>query len=311
MKRMKKILLALLVMALLLTTACGSGSEKSASATEAVYDKVEYPAEEVPTAEPSLTEEDFQVTGAVETNRKLIRSASMTLETLHFDQTIADVTALVSRLGGYMESTRIEGESAYSSYSNERSAEFIARVPVSSYDTAQEELAQLGSVRERSENAEDVTDQYYDVQAELDALKIQQERLLTMMEQADKMEDLIALEEALTNVRTRINERTSAIRRYDGLIEYATIRLSINEVVEYSERIEKPATFGQRIAETFKGSLDFIRAFGETIVLGIVAVGPFVLVYGGGIALVVVIVLMCVRAGKRRKKTAGNPEEKK
>ena len=43
MKRMKKILLALLVMALLLTTACGSGSEKSASATEAVYDKVEYP----------------------------------------------------------------------------------------------------------------------------------------------------------------------------------------------------------------------------------------------------------------------------
>ena len=85
MKRMKKILLALLVMALLLTTACGSGSEKSASATEAVYDKVEYPAEEewaepLPTAEPSLTEEDFQVTGAVETNRKLIRSASMTLE---------------------------------------------------------------------------------------------------------------------------------------------------------------------------------------------------------------------------------------
>ncbi len=316
MKRMKKILLALLVMALLLITACGSGSEKSASATEAVYDKVEYPAEEewaepLPTAEPSLTEEDFQVTGAVETNRKLIRSASMTLETLHFDQTIADVTALVSRLGGYMESTRIEGESAYSSYSNERSAEFIARVPVSSYDTAQEELAQLGSVRERSENAEDVTDQYYDVQAELDALKIQQERLLTMMEQADKMEDLIALEEALTNVRTRINERTSAIRRYDGLIEYATIRLSINEVVEYSERIEKPATFGQRIAETFKGSLDFIRAFGETIVLGIVAVGPFVLVYGGGIALVVVIVLLCVRAGKRRKKAAGNPEEKK
>ena len=223
-----------------------------------------YPAEEewaepLPTAEPSLTEEDFQVTGAVETNRKLIRSASMTLETLHFDQTIADVTALVSRLGGYMESTRIEGESAYSSYSNERSAEFIARVPVSSFDTVQEELAQFGSVRERSENAEDVTDQYYDVQAELDALKIQQERLLTMMEQADKMEDLIALEEALTNVRTRINERTSAIRRYDGLIEYATIRLSINEVVEYSERIEKPATFGQRIAETFKGSLDFIR----------------------------------------------------
>ena len=108
MKRMKKILLALLVMALLLTTACGNGSEKSASATEAVYDKVEYPAEEE-WAEPSLTEEDFQVTGAVETNRKLIRSASMTLETLHFDQTIADVTALVSRLGGYMESTRIEG----------------------------------------------------------------------------------------------------------------------------------------------------------------------------------------------------------
>lgn len=69
---------------------------------------------------------------------------------------------------------------------------------MSSYDTAQEELAQFGSVRERSENAEDVTDQYYDVQAELDALKIQQERLLTMMDRPDKMEDLMChLEEAL------------------------------------------------------------------------------------------------------------------
>ena len=310
MNMKKKLLTLLLIVLMLFTTACGNGAGKSAAATEAAYDEASYPAAEEWT-DSSLTEEDFQVTGAVETNRKLIRSASMTLETLHFDQTIADVTALVSDLGGYMESTHIEGESARSGYTNERSAEFTARVPVSSYDTAKEELAQLGSVRERSENAEDVTEQYYDVQAELDALKIQQERLLAMMEQADKMEDLIALEEALTDVRARINERTSAIRRYDGLIEYATIYLTVNEVVEYAELAEKPATFGQRVAETFKGSLEFIRAFGETVVLGIVAVGPFVLVYGGGIALVVLIVLLCVRAGKRRKKSAGKLEEKK
>ena len=131
----------------------------------------------------------------------------MTLETLHFDQTIADVTALVSRLGGYMESkhARPRGERLQQLFQRAQRG-FIARVPVSS-SIRPRGASQFGSVRERNENAEDVTDQYYDVQAELDALKIQQERLLTMMEQADKMEDLIALEEALTNVRTRINER--------------------------------------------------------------------------------------------------------
>lgn len=287
--------LCVLLMALLLVlTGCNNGA--TSSYDRPAVSEPEMFVEEAYEPGSGLDENDFSVDGAVESSRKLIRRGSIQLETLEFDKAVDEISALVTRLGGYMESSHIDG----GVHVGTRTANFTCRVPAKDFAAANEELSAVGNVVSRSQSAEDVTDQYYDVQAELDALKIQQERLLAMMEQATDMADLIALEEALTEVRYRINDRTSAIKRYDGLVEYATIDIDLIEVVEYQEL--PPETFGDRVADTFRGSLEFVKNFGQGIILVVVAVAPFVVVYGGIAAIVVVGIVLIVKLCRKRKK---------
>ena len=72
------------------------------------------------------------------------------------------------------------------------------------------------------------------------------------------------------------------------------------DVVEYQEL--PPETFGDRVADTFRGSLEFVKNFGQGIVLVVVAVAPFVVVYGGIAAIVVVGIVLIVKLCRKRKK---------
>ena len=101
-------------------------------------------------------------------------------------------------------------------------------------------------------------------------------------------------------MRYRINDRTSAIKRYDGLVEYATIDIDLIEVVEYQEL--PPETFGDRVADTFRGSLEFVKNFGQGIVLVVVAVAPFVVVYGGIAAIAAGLIVLIVKLCRNKKK---------
>lgn len=293
MKPVWRPLLALLLALLFVLTGCSSKS--SPMSGDFAVSKPQAAAAESLAPGAGLTEDDLTVDGAPESGRKLIRSSSLQLETLEFDQAVDEINALVLQLGGYMESSYIEG----GAHGGSRTASFTCRVPAAAFASANERLSAVGNVVTRSQSAEDVTDQYYDVQSELDALKIQQERLLAMMEQVTDMADLIALEEELTEVRYRINDRTSAIKRYDGLVEYAAIQIELTEVVEYQEM---PAeTFSARVAETFFSSLQFAEEFGQGLVLLIVAVAPFVGIYGGIAALLAGLIVLIVKLCRRKK----------
>ena len=256
MKPVWRPLLALLLALLFVLTGCSSKS--SPMSGDFAVSKPQAAAAESLAPGAGLTEGDLTVDGAPESGRKLIRSSSLQLETLEFDQAVDEINALVLQLGGYMESSYIEG----GAHGGSRTASFTCRVPAAAFASANERLAAVGNVVTRSQSAEDVTDQYYEV-------------------------------------RYRINDRTSAIKRYDGLVEYAAIQIELTEVVEYQEM---PAeTFSARVAETFFSSLQFAEEFGQGLVLLIVAVAPFVGIYGGIAALLAGLIVLIVKLCRRKK----------
>ena len=304
-KRIWMVILALVIA--LMMAGCSSGSGDSAGAESSGGFTSDYMENATESWEESGNESVAPAEGAlpgerVETNRKLVRTADMTLETQDFESTLEGVRSLVAQMGGYLERSEVYSEMEFS-----RTAELTARVPADSYAQTSEALAALGHVTRSMETADDVTDEYYDLQAELDALHVQQDRLLALMEQAASVEDLMALEEELTQVRYRINERTSALKHYDGLVDYATFHLSIQEVVEITES-DPVETFGQRVQATFFRSLDRAAELGRNLILAVVSVLPFLLIYGGiGVllALVVLLVVRLAQRGRRGRKKAG------
>lgn len=298
-KRVSAVILALLLVFVIVGCSSGGGngyssnSSGSPSAENAFSDSSS-------SSKPNEPIDDGIATGAqLASNRKLVFSSEISIETMVFDQTVGQVRRLAEDNGGYMESSNVSGKSyGDTSY---RHAQFTLRVPSAAFSQTDASLAGLGNVTEHSENAQDVTDQYYDTQAELEALNIQQERLLALMEQSTTMDDLLTLEEALTEVRYRINSCTSAIKRFDGMVEYATITVYVDEVMEYLPIEVVTPTFGMRLRLTFFNAMDFVVQFGQGVLLMIVAVAPFIIVYGGIAAVIVIAIVLIVRAQKKRK----------
>lgn len=241
-------------------------------------------------------------------SRKIIRRASMELETREFEAALRSIQQAVAAAGGYIESQSQNGYS-YGSRSRyqERYASISARVPSEKLDGVMQSVGGVCNVLSQSENIDDITDSYYDAQAHLRTLQIQEERLLEILSKAEKLEDIITLESALSDVRYQIESLTASLRRMDSQVTYSFLNLSIQEVVEYQTVQEKPRTFGQRMGDAFSDGLgDMVDGLQEFAVW-LARVGPSLLVWVVIIAAVVLIVRACVKASARRRQAKGLP----
>ena len=224
--------------------------------------------------------------------RKIIRHVSMNLETREFANALQSIQQTVADAGGYIESQEQDG---YSLGSRSRYQERNARIPSAKLDEAVRSVGGFCNVLSQSENMDDITETYFDSQAHLTSLKIQEERLLAILEKAEKLEDVITLESALSDVRYQIESLTASLRRMDSQVAYSYLNISLQEVVEYQEIQEKPKTFGEKLRDAFgDGVGDMVDGL-QSFALFIARVGPSLVV----LALIVILIVLLVRAGSR------------
>ncbi len=187
---------------------------------------------------------------------KLIRRASLNLETKEFDAAVQGLESLVNELGGYVEESNLNQGGYGSTY---RSADYTIRVPAQKYDDF---LSRMSSeehchLTRKDESTEDVGQAYFDTETRLKTLRTKLERLQELLSQAKHMDDIITLEQAITDTEYDIERYSSTLNRYDSLIGYATFHVSISQVVTISDT--DTITFGERLANSFMGGLeDFI-----------------------------------------------------
>ncbi len=246
-------------------------------------------------------------------NRKLIKNVNMTVETREFDSLVANVMDRIESLGGYAESTDISGNS-YNSYGNTRNAFIVARIPANNLSAFVDQLENETNITSKNESAEDVTLQYADVEAHKESLKIEQQRLNQLLEQADNLENIIELENRLTEVRYEIESYESRLRTMNNQVEYSTVNLSINEVKEYTPEPVEELSFGERIARGFTEScadaweaiqdftVGFVSFLPMLIVILIILGVIFFIVFG-----IVKGIIAIVKASSK-KKTAKAPK---
>ena len=137
-----------------------------------------------------------------DTGRKLIRDVRMNVEARDFDGVLLQITGKVSELGGYVESSDISGVSV-NSYggSQQRYADIRARIPADRLDRFVETVESAGNVTSKQEQVTDVTLQYSDVQSRKKSLEIEQERLWALLEKAESLDAVVALEARLSEIR--------------------------------------------------------------------------------------------------------------
>lgn len=156
---------------------------------------------------------------------KLIRRAELAIQTTQFDQAMKTLDGLVLSHDGYFESASVYGGS-YRDVNANRSGEYVIRIPAEQFRAFQSSVGSLGYVTSSTESSEDVGEQYYDTEARLKTQQTKQERLQSLLEKADTMEDIISLENALSDVEYQIEQLSSTLNRYDALISYSPFHIS-------------------------------------------------------------------------------------
>lgn len=260
-------------------------------------------AAEEPVSEESYVQEGAgQDVVAPETSRKLIKTVNILAETEDFDTFVPGLQKQVEALGGYIEYISVYDVHSYyveDQQVKQRCANVTARVPKEKLDGFLAQVGEQTNITSRSENVEDVTLQYVDLESHKKALVTEQERLLALMEKAETVEDIIAIEGRLSEVRYQLESMESQLRTYDNRIDYSTVELSITEVRKYSAPQE--ATVWQRIERGFMKSLDDIgfgiRDFAIRFVIDI----PYIVLWLAVIAVAVIVVRILWKVWKKRR----------
>lgn len=333
----KQSILAILIAALLVLTVftgCAANSKMApadpASMDSSYYDSTqEAAATETPMEAPAEPEEEFAYdtvatteagSGAAETpepdasvadyTAKIIYTASVSIETTEFDKAVAALESQVQKIGGFVESSNVTGDTQYNADGTtsivNRWAYYTVRIPCEQFEAFLHETEGFGNVISTSRDAQNVTSAYTDYEARLSSLNTQEERLLDMLSKSEDVETLIALEQRLSDVRYEIESIERSLRNYDMQIRYSTVELDLREVEVYTPTVPVRRTFGQKLSDSLSdGWTGFARGV-QNVILGLASALPALVL----LAVIVIAVIAGIKTArkKRRAKFAAQQE---
>ena len=230
---------------------------------------------------------------------KIIYSANVYIETLHFDQSVEDVYAMVEACGGFMESSYVSGNNYASTYYKEqsyRTASFTIRVPAQSFTAVKSSLDQLGYVTSEETYSDNITTQFYDTQSRLEAYRSEAQRLTEMLGKADSVEDMIIIESRLSDVQYNIDSLTSRLKNWQNSVDYSTLNLTLREVAEIRVQTKVTETYWQRMGKGFVSTMNSIANFFKEVFMWIVVAFPVLLL----LAVVTIIIILIVKRSMRK-----------
>lgn len=233
---------------------------------------------------------ESQTSSNLPENRKLIQTVRMSAETSDLNATLAQLDSRIAELGGYIESSNIQNSNV------NRRATLTVRIPAKGLNDFVEKISDISNVVSSQKTVEDVTLNYVANESRMKALQAEEARLLELIAQAKDLNELLIIEDRLTDVRTELEKVTSMLKVMDNQVDYSTVHLSISEVKEFTEVIE-PESIWQRIGNGFMESLENIGIFLENLFVFLIAALPYLVL----ISVVPVIVLVIIYIKKKKR----------
>lgn len=240
---------------------------------------------------------------AAQNDRKLIRTVDMSVETKEYDALLNTLEAEVQSRGGYIESMDSYNGSSYSSYRNTRHASLTLRIPKGQLDGFLALVSEVGNIVRRSDNVEDVTLSYVDMESRRNALRTEQERLLALLEKAETIEDIITIEDRLSSVRYQLESMESRLRTIDNQVDYSTVYMDVSEVQELTPVAER--TVSERIADGFMRTLKDIGDGVVEFIIWFLVNTPYLVIW----TVVITVVVLVVRGIWRKKAKKRNERQ--
>lgn len=190
-----------------------------------------------------------------------------------FDRTVEAVQAAEASLSGYTAESQVsEGET--------RSAQVMVRVPTERFQEAMTRLRSIASVVSYSTSAADVTKQYVDSQARLGALKAQVTAMTRLLDRANSVSDVLAVQQQLGQLQTQVDQAQGDINLLNQTTALASITVT---VTQQSPAATSPNRLGDAVHHAGDAFINTLQA----VIVGAGTVAPLLLLAGGAVLIVV------------------------
>ncbi len=208
---------------------------------------------------------------ASKTERRIVYETQIGLVVQSYSQFESQLPPLVKKFDGFISRSDTDRR-----YQDRQSGRWTVRIPVEGYQAFLEGVTGLGFAESRSEKAEDITEQYVDVQTRIQNNQRLESRILTMLEErAGELSDILEIERELARVREMIERQQGQLRLLTDRSALTTITLNVRE-----ERAYQPTaapTLGARLVAAWRNSLNALLRFVENLLVGLVAFVPWLL----------------------------------
>ncbi len=203
----------------------------------------------------------------------------------------AEAVAIVESAGGRVDGRQEFAPRESSVLSDAGGAELELRIPADRLTATLERLQELGEVEELQLSSSDVTREVQDIDARVTALRSSITRLLELQDAAATVEDLIALETAISDRQAQLESYEAQQRYYAEQVGLSTVTLVLGST-EVAP-VDEPDTFLSGLVTGWEALVSF--ASGLLVVVGVLL--PWVLALG----LIGLAALLIVRAAVRRR----------
>jgi hypothetical protein len=163
----------------------------------------------------------------VPSDRKLIRSAELSIELDHYDSGVRRAEEIADSLGGFVADAR----STSANGNGERASGTLSlRVPADRFGEALRRLSELGHVRARAIQTQDVSREYVDLETRVRVKRDAEARMREVLRNRPaKLSDIVEAEQELTRIVEEIETMEGQRRFYDRQVALATVSVTLFE----------------------------------------------------------------------------------
>ncbi len=282
MKKYKVLPLILLLSFILIS--CGSSKNVSYEPPGSSYTDYESTPRETEPVE-TTTEEKSSTDLNIPSDRKVIVSYYLEIETKEYDASINSLNELINSYNGVR--TFIE-ENNYST----RNISMSVSIPSDKASQFVDEIGKIESlvILNKNLSSEDVTDKYTDTELRLKILREKLERLNNLQANQTELESLLALENEISETILEIERIEGSLRAMDSKIDYTTVEFRIREISSVVSTQTRPA-FGSRLSTAFVESIDNFISGIQEFIIGLIYVIPQLIL----LAIIIAVLIFILR----------------
>lgn len=219
------------------------------------------------------------VSGEIQADRAIIRTATVSVEVESYENASEALRTLVEERGGFVAASNREVERA----GNETwtRGRLVLRVPSENFSAVYAGAQGVGTVEGANSDRQDVTDQLVDLNARIENLEVQRDRLRALYENASDTEDVLAVEDRLSAVQGEIERLEAKRQSLRDRVALSTVTVNLHEPRPEPETpTPKPGFHETGLLSAFSSSVNGVVVAFQSLAVAFAYALPYAVAFG-------------------------------